>query len=158
MITAFDISTKKLSWVKLNAVGRMTDANEIESKQKTLDGRLRDFIWHLPGVIIQKQDHVFIEDLPYVKNRRGAISLGQALGALKAYCFIMQAHVTVVRGSDWKKQIGLSGNANKAAIAEYFVSGKVDYMMDDWLRDRVMGSQDLMDATGVAIYGWLNGS
>ncbi len=87
---------------------------------------------------------VYIEGLPWIKNRAGFASLAKVLGAVELLVYqTMHIEATVLKGADWKHELGMSGNANKSAIASWVRS----YRGDEF------ETQDLNDAFCVALAG-----
>jgi len=88
---------------------------------------------------------VYIEGLPWIKNRAGFASLAKVLGGVQLLVHqTMGLEAKVLNGAEWKHELGLSGNANKEAIAAW-VRG---------YRGEEFETQDLNDAFCVALAGY----
>ncbi len=93
-----------------------------------------------------RPDLVIIEDTPFVKNRSGFAGLAMVVGAMAALCVVEGLEFRIVPGTVWKKGVGLKGTAAKPAIRTW-ANGTYPPSRD-W-------SQDLCDAYGLGLYGWL---
>ncbi len=93
----------------------------------------------------QEDRAVYIEGLPWIKNRAGFASIAKVLGAVELLVHqVMGIEATILKGADWKRELGLSGNANKSTIAQ-------------WVREyrgNEFETQDLNDAFCVALAGY----
>jgi len=94
-----------------------------------------------------RPDLIVIEDTPFVRNRAGFSGLAQILGGLRALTAQVapQAEVRVLAGRNWKRALGLSGNANKAMIAAWVFAETGGLESLD--------TQDLVDAYAIARAG-----
>ena len=93
----------------------------------------------------QEDRAVYIEGLPWIKNRAGFASLAKVLGGVQLLVHqTMGLEAKVLNGADWKHELGLSGNANKEAIAAWVRA----YRGDEF------DTQDLNDAFCVALAGY----
>ncbi len=151
-IGGIDISTREITLVVL---GHGTHVLRATAKGKTFDDRfdelIADFrdsldaVWNLEP---SGCGTVAIEGVPFMKHVQGTMKLAQILGAVRTVCLTTAqvGFVEVVPGYEWKKRIGLSGNANKAAIKEW-VNADVDAaasdLVDHW-------TQDVCDAYAIA--------
>lgn len=88
---------------------------------------------------------VYIEGLPFIKNRTGFASIAKVLGAVELLVHqTMHIEAVVLKGPDWKHELGLSGNANKDAVAVWVKN----------YRGEEFETQDLNDAFCVALAGY----
>ncbi len=93
----------------------------------------------------QEDRAVYIEGLPWIKNRAGFASLAKVLGAVELLVHqVMGIEATILKGAEWKHELGLPGNANKDAIARWVVQ----------YRGSEFETQDLNDAFCVALAGY----
>lgn len=93
----------------------------------------------------QEDRTVYLEGLPWIKNRAGFASLAKVLGAVELLVHqVMGIEATILTGSEWKQELGLPGNANKDAIARWVVQYRGDGF----------STQDLNDAFCVAVAGY----
>ncbi len=143
-VLGIDLSTKATAFVWLADDGTVERTLMVEVPGKLAADRFdRLASWSSTWIAASPDgDLVVIEGLPFVKSRAGFSALAQVLGMLRAACVRHERPYVVVPGSDWKKGLGLSGNANKDAVcawaeAEGFVNP----------------SQDLTDAYCIARYG-----
>jgi Holliday junction resolvasome RuvABC endonuclease subunit len=88
-------------------------------------------------------DHVYIEDISFVRGRQTELGLAQVLGGIKATLYGLGIPYTTVNNTTWKKGLGIGGNAKKAAI--------MAQVKETW--KRVPESQDTADALGILTWG-----
>lgn len=152
-----DLDTHKVSAVALFDTSEPYWAKTFEGKGKTADARFGQIVTGLADEFANMArlnvtvSSVWVEDVPFVKNRQGFASLAQILGAVRAAAVmdLPDVPIVVVRGSDWKRLLGLSGNANKDAITAW-VDREADALPEGpWLRQHLV-TQDLRDAYAIA--------
>lgn len=156
-VLGVDLDTKKISMAVVTAEDETHPPIYITAsggKGKLAHDRfvplIREAAAVLDGMLMPPIDLVAIEGLPFVKNRRGFESLAKVLGAFEFICAQRGLRTMIVKGSDWKKSMGLSGNANKAAIMRHVVA-----LIDD--EDFLPPTQDHADALCVGIWGISHG-
>ena len=88
-------------------------------------------------------EHVYIEDVSFVRGRQTELGLAQVLGGVRAHLLDMGIPYTTVNNMTWKRDLGLGGKATKAAIMQH--------AKDIW--PLVPSSQDVADALSVLEWG-----
>ena len=150
-VLGVDISTRKLAFVLVGDDGVYAWQDEREVKGKLAGDRFAELveradrvlsIWGRGAYGMAPACRVVIEGIPFVKSRAGIIGLAKVLGMVEALALHYDYEVEVVNGHDWKKALGLSGNARKDVIRA-FAEGE----------GYVNESQDLTDAYCVGLYG-----
>ena len=93
-------------------------------------------------------DHVWIEEPPFVNNRRVFLALAQTCGALLA---TSPGKAEVVPVALWKAQIIGDGGASKEVVATWLFDNYPE------LHERAHGDQNFMDAACIALFGYSAG-
>lgn len=93
---------------------------------------------------IQVFDLVFIEEPPFVNNKRTFLALGQTSGALLA---ASPGRSYLVPVDAWKKATVGRGGAPKDLVATWLA------LQHPELHELCAGDQNLVDATCIALYG-----
>lgn len=155
VVLGVDLDTAKVSYALVE-----TTRPEDAISSGVLTARGSSYRVRLPLLVRQFYDLlvaedpnvVVIEDLAFVRNRKSFSALAQTLGALYAAAVLVQGLpesalelVVVAPGHEWKRGIGLSGNANKSAIAEFHGLNMLGLPSD--------ALQDQIDAHCIALYG-----
>lgn len=144
-----DLDTRQVSVVALDCTGEIYRTRVIAEEGRTADLRFDGLVAGFEELLREPEMrtvHVWLEGTPFVKNRKGFASLAQVLGALRAACVGAGLEHTVLDGPDWKRALGLSGNANKDQITEWVLQQLPQ--ADKWL-----STQDLRDAYAIARAG-----
>lgn len=89
-------------------------------------------------------DTVFVEEPPYVNNRRTFLALGQTCGAVLAAC---QAPTYVVPVAKWKQEVVGKGSAGKPVVAAWLSAHHPD------IYAATAHDQNFVDAACIALYG-----
>ncbi len=148
--TGVDLSTHKIAFVRSGDDPYMC---EVISKGKLAEDRFEELMRGAFQVIqdLSRSNTFVIEDVPFMMSRIGGPKLVQVLGGLRGMCLAAGVPHVVVAGRDWKRGLGLSGNAGKPVIREWVRENALLYR-DTW-------SQDLCDAFAIGAYGgWLGGA
>ena len=138
MIAGMDVSTRRLAVVVVGTGGHLggwrtwtlpgTDQERCGSAYTFAADRLA---WaHV--------DTLAIELPPMVRSPRIHAQLAMIVGAVTAAATCPVAHVTV---QEWKRALGVSGNAGKPTVAAYVLRRWPELPADD---------QDVLDAAGIA--------
>lgn len=151
-ILGVDWDTRRLAWAIYDGRRFIKVEEKILKASMPVDDRFYELMYIFEEVLeTTKSDILFIEDATYVRNKKGFLKLGPVLGGLRATALafgIESSDIRLVAGSVWKKNIGLSGNANKKAVAEWVHKfGPQD--QEGW-------SQDMKDAFVIGLYGSSN--
>lgn len=142
-----DLSTKKIAFVQARTDTAAQYLCEVVAEGKLAADRFDDLMIGA-GTVIHSlaPDPFIIEDVPYVKSRRGALALAQVLGGLRALCVVERVRYLVIPGRDWKRTLGLGGNANKDSIRAWVFDAVPNDAAQVW-------SQDLCDAYAISVAG-----
>jgi len=124
-----DLDTTKVSYVLVESTSPEDafSSGVLAAKGSSYKVRLPKLVQQFYDLLVAEDpDIVVIEDLAFVANRKSFSALAQTLGALFAAAVLVQADpaysletVATVTGHEWKQVVGLGGNANKEAIAEF---------------------------------------
>lgn len=91
---------------------------------------------------IAAEDDVFVEEPPFVNNRRTYGALQQVYGTVLSHVGGREAVV-----SSWKQETVGKGNADKPSVAEWLLTAHPSYSA------QCGGDQNLVDAVCIALYG-----
>lgn len=138
-IVGVDLSTKKISAVLMDVVPN--EGWELEIKGKLAADRFGLLVVGFSAYIrAEAPDVVYVEGLPFVKNRDAIVGLAAILGAIRSVCAIYGVRCVVVPGHAWKKLLGIG--PTKDHIAKWVADKGLEFR-----------SQDLADAYAIAVYG-----
>ncbi len=148
-VLGVDISTRKLSFVFVGDDEEVAWQDEREVKGHLAGDRFPELVRYTSYVLntwwgaeTGAACRVVIEGIPFVKSRAGIIGLAKVLGLVEGTALHFGYEVEVMDGRDWKRALGLSGNANKEAVAAFAFS------------EGFAGeSQDLIDAYCIGLVG-----
>lgn len=143
-LAGVDLSSRKLSVAILSRDPLRPEVlQEFEAPGDLAAARFVPLVQWFRGMLNQhgpRLEVVYVEGLPFVKNRDSFISLACVLGAVRAVCALKGVRCVVVDGRDWKKALG--SGSTKAHIAAWAAG-----------RGRTFETQDLCDAWAIAQYG-----
>lgn len=149
-VLGIDLDTHKLSLVTVSRAGFPVDRTTIHAGDRgtaaTRFPVLLEAFDRWLGLQV-KPVVPYVEDVPFIKNRHGFAGLAQVLGAVRVVCQLRGYPPVVIAGSQWKKTVGLPGNAAKPKIATW-----VDERTSR-LRAAELETQDLKDAYAIACAG-----
>ena len=153
MIHGIDLSSKKI------AIASYDDGNllfrEIIAPKK-LDWLAR-FYWLHDGFGQYVQEHfnkndvVYIEDIPYVQNIRTLTTLVHMVAACRLVLSSQNIEHIFISNSTWKKGAGVKTGRMKKDAVKRNIRDRCKELFD---LDESIG-QDLMDASLIAYYGYL---
>ena len=138
-VVGVDLSTKKISAVAL--CGKPSRGWEVEVPGRLADDRIPALSAAFAAYLrAEKPDVVYVEGLPFVKNREAIVGLASVLGSIRGACAIYGIRCVVVPGYGWKRALGC---------------GTSKQQVGEWVRSRGLEfrSQDLTDAYAIAEYG-----
>lgn len=138
-VLGVDISTKKISAVSFD--GAPSEGWEVEIPGKLAEDRFSRLTAAFAAYLrAEGPDVVYVEGLPFVKNRDAIVGLASVLGAVRGACAIYGIRCVTVPGHLWKKTLGIGASKDKVAA---------------WCSERghEFRSQDLIDAYAIAEYG-----
>ncbi len=148
-VLGVDISTRKLAFVFVGDDESICWRYEGEAAGRLSADRFPTLVTHATfvlntwyGSLTGAACRVVIEGLPYVRSRDGIVGLAKVLGMVEGLALHFGFKVEVVDGHVWKHALGLSGNANKEAIAAFALSEGFEGE-----------SQDLLDAYCIGLAG-----
>ncbi len=150
-VLGVDISTRKLAFVFVGDDESVCFQGEASASGRLAAhrfGALTQYaartlsIWAGGDQVEKPVCRVIVEGLPYVQSRDGIVGLAKVLGMVEGQALHLGFEVEVMDGRDWKQALGLSGNANKEAIAAFALG-----------EGFVGESQDLTDAYCIALSG-----
>ena len=146
-VIGIDVSTQKIASIVLdNMVWREV---EFVSKAKVWNERLDELqeqFWIFLRDIVSNDDHIFIEDVPYVQNAQALIRLVHTVAMCRTIATFLILYFHYVNNLTWKKRVVGSGRASKEEIAN-----KARVLYGEENTERL--SQDSLDALLIATYG-----
>lgn len=146
-VIGIDVSTKKIACILLD--GDAWRAVEFSSKAKTWDIRLDELqeqFWIFLRDTVTKDDHIVIEDIPYVQNAQALIRLVHTVAMCRTVATFFGYKHQYVNNLTWKQRVVGSGRASKDDIA---VKARKLYGEEETKHL----SQDSLDALLIATYG-----
>lgn len=153
-----DVSTEKIAVVSLTKSLGIEAVELFSSKTGPRGGRRKDLLSLVDAFksyLVSNADAkslIVIEGLPWVQNRNGIVSFGMVLGAMQYACHSIGIQSVIVDGKQWKKAIGLNGNATKTDIMNH-VLVESDLLSAHRKALEEVGTQDILDAYCIAKYG-----
>jgi len=145
-IVGVDADSKKLAVVMFEN-DQLESWHFLESKNKETQERIFDLYFHFEAFIkTKKPDIVFIEQSIYVKNFVTSKAITEVIGNCKLLCKLHKVPFEMVGNTTWKKYVVGNGKATKEEI-KTFIDKKYPQLKDE--------SQDIADATCIALYGIL---
>ena len=148
-VLGVDISTRKIEFVFVGDDEAVAWQDEREVKGKLAADRFTELVRYTSYVLntwwgneTGAACRVVIEGIGFVFSRTGVIPIAGVLGMVNGLAVHFGYETEIVKGTDWKMALGLSGRASKDAI-RVFAEGE----------GYVNESQDLIDAYCVGLYG-----
>ncbi len=148
-VLGVDISTRKIAFVFVGDDESVCWRYEGKATGRLAADRFPQLVTHATFVLntwygqeTKAACRVVIEGLPYVQSRDGIVGLAKVLGMVEGLALHFGFKTEVMDGHVWKRALGLSGNANKEAVAAFALS-----------EGYAGESQDLIDAYCIGLVG-----
>jgi len=147
-VCGIDCDSKKIAIVILDNEENLITFYELKSDSKNTQERIFDLYDMFHAIVHSlNANKVYIEDSLYLQNFKTSKVITEAIGNCKS---IFRAHsipFEMVCNTTWKKTVIGKGNASKNEIKAYILN-KYPKLSDK--------SQDILDATCIALYGIKN--
>ena len=144
MSWGIDIGSRKAALVRYDG-SQFSDFTITVPKLPTRGEELRRLVADISSLVTDDEG-VFVEEPPYVNNRRVFMSLAQTHGALLSALATDTRRAYGVSVSEWKKHTVGSGSASKNDVRLWLRRVHPGYSSE-------RGDQDIIDASCIAIYG-----
>lgn len=143
IICGIDLSTKSIAFGFIFEDGADLYHEVIAKGNKAVD-RFQELMTETYIYLYRvRPSHVYVEDIPYVKNARSELDLAAVLGGVRALCVALSIPYTIVHNLTWKKTLGLK-KPNKDDI-------RVEVTKRLSLSEDL--SQNIIDALGICLHG-----
>jgi Holliday junction resolvasome RuvABC endonuclease subunit len=144
-IAGVDCSTKKIAIFYINSDGSC-ETTEITSKKEDTSVRINDMFEAVCAEMKRrKPDMVYVENSPYLQNIKVTLAIHSVVDSVRFACVLAKVAMQTIEVTSWKKACCGNGRAEKSDVMQW---AKLKY------GDKLITSQDIADAAGVASFGW----
>ena len=153
MIVGLDISSFKLALAVIDREGYSVLELNSSSKKSWVERFyfLYDKFQSYVQENLSSDDVVYIEDMPYVRNKKSYATLTHFLAMCRLVLYANGIHYYVVHHSTWKKAAEVKTYRLKSDQVKVEVAKRCKELFD--VEDSM--SQDCMDALLIAYYGYM---